>query len=92
YPLAAVTAALKLSSRELKELAEELSLPFTRCPQGHRFIATPGLHVKTAHYCPKCQRWFTDGMLRDEVNLEVARLQAQERPLPEMDDPKDPPV
>jgi len=83
YPLFEITAALKVSSRELREFAEGLSLPLTRCPQGHRLIGIPGLHAHSVHYCVKCERWFTDGMLRDEVNLEVARLEQQEKPLAE---------
>lgn len=79
YPLTAVTAALRISSRELKELAKRLSLALSRCPQGHELMDAPGLHASSAHYCPKCERWFTDGMLGDEINLEIARLKERER-------------
>lgn len=79
YPLSGITAALAVSSQELRDLSERLSLRLVRCPQGHELTGAPGLHVSAAHYCVKCGRWFTEGMLGDEVNLEVARLQEHEK-------------
>ena len=76
YPLYEITEILNITSEELKTLSLKLNLPYLRCPSGHRFVNDPALHTEDAHYCIVCRRWFNDSTLRDEINLEIQRLEA----------------
>lgn len=79
YPIFEITETLKISSSELRELAEKLKLFLLRCPVGHRLPEDPALHANDAHYCVECKRWFNEKTLKDEILLEIKRLEERER-------------
>ena len=79
YPIFEITRALGINSSELQEMSERLKLFFLRCLCGHRFPEDYALHAEDAHYCTKCQRWFNEATLRDEIELEIKRLKFLEK-------------
>jgi len=78
YPIFEITKALNMTSKDLRFLAEKLNLYMLRCPAGHRLLENPALHALDAHYCIECKRWFNDSTLRDEIELEIRRLEEEE--------------
>ena len=78
YPIFEITKALNMTSKDLRFLAEKLNLYMLRCPAGHRLLENPALHASDAHYCIECKRWFNDSTLRDEIELEIRRLEEEE--------------
>lgn len=79
YPIFEITEVLKISSSELKDLNNKLNLFLLRCPVGHKFLDDPALHANDAHYCVECKRWFDEKTLRDEIFLEIRRLEEKEK-------------
>ena len=79
YPIFEITEALSITSKELQTLSQKLNLSKSRCPQGHRFIDDPALRAADAYYCSKCMRWFDEATLKDEIELEVRRLEEKEK-------------
>mgnify|MGYP007013807724 CR=1 FL=1 len=78
YPIFEITEALNMTSEDLRLLSEKLNLYMLRCPAGHRLLEDPALHASDAHYCIECKRWFNDSTLRDEIELEIRRLEEEE--------------
>ncbi|MFQ6095056.1 MAG: hypothetical protein ACE5NN_02820 [Candidatus Bathyarchaeia archaeon] len=78
YPIFEITRALGIDSSELQEMSKRLKLFLLRCPLGHRFPDDPALHAQDAHYCIRCERWFNEATLKDEIELEIRRLREKE--------------
>jgi len=79
YPIFEITETLNISSKELREIEDRLKLSLLRCPAGHRFLEDPALHANDAHYCIECKRWFNERTLKDEIYLEISRLEEKEK-------------
>ncbi len=78
YPIFEITKILSIDSSELRKIDDNLKLFLLRCPVGHRLYNDPALHAEDAHYCTKCQRWFNEATLKDEIELEIERLKEKE--------------
>lgn len=78
YPIFEITEVLDMNSSELDELSRDLNLFLSRCPVGHKLLDDLALHCEDAHYCVECHRWFNEATLKDEIELEIRRLQEKE--------------